>query len=112
MRAMDGPARREDPLGAGPEPVEVSISVSGVPWNVRAEGHTRAAHGAGGVPLLLVRYSRPDGEEPGRQAWIVGRCLSEVPEARLAEGLREAKPWVDPPSDRPFFDSASGRRGR
>ena len=121
VRALDDtpPARKEAP---GPPPERVTFRVDDRSWTAEAVGH---AESAGGVGVLLVRFTAREAADDGgetasdsedlpedaREAWVVGDHLKALPHARLAGALTRAGPWRGSETTAPFFAENTGDRG-
>ena len=123
VRALDDASSRGEGEPDVP-PETVLLQVDPDVWVVEAMGQ---AEGAGGVSILLVRFTR-QGEAPDAldrqpasptqtsggslEAWLVGASLTDVPEPCFIAALARAEPWKGSVRDAPFFVEEGGRRGR
>ncbi len=118
-----GHQRREsiDPSGAASSaPLEqaitsVKMELDGEEWTVRVEGRDRAGSPPSDASLLLLGFYRTaEAEGPEREAWVVGRDLSEISGMSLEGAYREGRPPPEPGSRAELFPetASKGRRGK
>lgn len=102
-RPKPTPVRDMAPVESTPAPTEpdleeAEVSIEGDTWAVRVLGRSGGER-ASATPLLLLGFwrDRQEGDDPDREALIVGRTLADLTPA----GLRNAFDASEPPRKRP-----------
>lgn len=103
--------RGEEP---GPPPERATFESEGRSWVAEVVGQAGGPGPGDGPGLLLLRLEPEEpGDGPGpREAWLVGKRLSELTESHLERALARSEPWREGREPAPFFTEEGGRRGR
>ena len=103
------------PVGGTAEPAVpmTEIEVDGTAWSVRVDGKSRSGAALASAPILFLRFERTDGVEgPSREAWAVGRALSDLTEFQVEEAFRKSAPDPGTWTRKPLFPETGSRGGR
>jgi hypothetical protein len=102
-------AAPEPSVGEPPETVE--IAWRGAVWTARVVGRAGRAE-ARAAPLMLVGFRKLGSEagDPGVEATIPGRRLTDLTEDALLAALDQAKAPPTPGLKRPFFEDSDPTR--
>jgi len=128
--ATEGPARGEvrspptpvraslgdpqgDPTPGVPLETTCTLEVDGRSWTVEVGGKSRSGAASASAPILLLVFRKNEDAGEARDAWVVGRSLTDLTDLQLDEAFRRSAPVSEEAwASKPLFPEAGTRGGK